>query len=522
MLLDGLRQDTGVDLVYLGRFADGEQQLRIVVGGDPGLRLFEGDRSALEATFCWRIPQSIIPGVIRDTALEPGVANLPGRVEDGIGGYVSTPVFAAGGEAYGTICCITSGPLEGDGNEILRRVEMVANVIQPNLAALEAELASQEDVSSKLREFIAGRGLTTVFQPVVDMATGETMAYESLTRLRSDPTHGPDWWLQVAHGLGVGVDLELAMLHRAADSAVGAGFGVPVSLNASPSILESGTLFPILDAHRTVRFGVEVTEHAVVNDYDRLRSAVARIKERGNLLVIDDAGAGFASFRHVLELKPDVIKLDISLTRDIDKDPTRRSLAAALGDFAIKQQTWVVVEGVETMGEAQTLRELGYRYAQGYLFARPAPASELPAQITVAIATPGSAAPVAPELADAPRRELQPEELAQIRDLDGLPFPESAKAILLADDRGHYLGATPAALELLGYSLDQLLGLSVAEITADPHRDLFDPIWREFAQSHAGAGLYALKNARGEEIYIRYQARTNAIPGVHLSEIRLA
>jgi hypothetical protein len=96
-LLDGLRLDTGVDLVYLGRFADGEQQLRIVVDGERGLRLFEGDRSPVEASFCWQIAHSISPGIIPDTAAEPAVATLPGTVDDGVGGYVSTSVFATAG-----------------------------------------------------------------------------------------------------------------------------------------------------------------------------------------------------------------------------------------------------------------------------------------------------------------------------------------------------------------------------------------------------------------------------------------
>jgi EAL domain-containing protein (putative c-di-GMP-specific phosphodiesterase class I) len=383
-LLDGLREDTGVDLVYLGRFTDGEEQLRLVAGGHPRLRLYEGDRSPLEASFCWRIPQGIIPRVIRHTALEPGVATLLGR-DNGIGGYVSMPVYGATGDTYGTICCITNSALDGDGNEILRVVETVSTLVQPLLGTFEVEHAAHEHVGAPLRRFIATHDVGTVFQPIVDMATGETRAYESLSRFSSDPAHGPDWWLEVAHGLEVGLDLEMAMLKQALSTAGRADFAVPITLNASPALLQSGALLPILDSIDTGTLGIEVTEHAVVRDYEQLLVAVAALKERGHLVFIDDAGAGFASFRHVLELDPDAVKLDISLTRNIDQDATRHSLAAALYDFASRQGIRLVVEGVETEAEAQCLRQLGYQYAQGYLFGRPAPASEFPTPVLTGV-----------------------------------------------------------------------------------------------------------------------------------------
>lgn len=93
----------------------------------------------------------------------------------------------------------------------------------------------------------------------------------------------------------------------------------------------------------------------------------------GTIGAVDDAGSGYASLRHILRLKPDIIKLDIDLTRAIDLDPARRALAAALVTFADKIGAIIVAEGIETASELDTLRELGVTYGQGYHLARPGP-----------------------------------------------------------------------------------------------------------------------------------------------------
>jgi EAL domain-containing protein (putative c-di-GMP-specific phosphodiesterase class I) len=90
-------------------------------------------------------------------------------------------------------------------------------------------------------------------------------------------------------------------------------------------------------------------------------------------IAIDDAGAGFASLRHTLLLAPDIIKLDISLTRDIDRDRGRRAMASALISFADEMGMSIVAEGIETDAELKTLIDLGVRYGQGYYLAEPGP-----------------------------------------------------------------------------------------------------------------------------------------------------
>ncbi len=124
--------------------------------------------------------------------------------------------------------------------------------------------------------------------------------------------------------------------------------------------------------HRLV---LEITEHAIVRDYAAFRRGIARLG-RPVRLAVDDAGAGFASLRHILELDPAFVKLDISLIRGIDRDPAKQALVAGMRHFARTTKRRLIAEGVETEAEAQTLAELDVRLVQGYRFGRPAPLSQ--------------------------------------------------------------------------------------------------------------------------------------------------
>jgi len=121
------------------------------------------------------------------------------------------------------------------------------------------------------------------------------------------------------------------------------------------------------------RIVLEITEHSPVSDYDVLRRALEPLRELGVRVAIDDVGAGFASMRHVLRLDPDLLKLDMTLTRAIDADTSRHALVVALVAFAAQVGAGVVAEGVETQEELSALEDAGVQFAQGFLLARPGP-----------------------------------------------------------------------------------------------------------------------------------------------------
>jgi EAL domain-containing protein (putative c-di-GMP-specific phosphodiesterase class I) len=203
-------------------------------------------------------------------------------------------------------------------------------------------------------------------------AADETLAgVECLARFDLEPRRTPDVWFNAAHEAGVGIELELHAIENALVSRDLFPAPVYLSINSSPELILSGRLEPALAGVDLSRIVLEITEHATVGDYAALVRALQPLRSRGARLAIDDAGAGYASMRHILNLKADIIKLDMSLTRDIDTDPSRRALAKGLISFAHEIGSSITAEGVETRAELEMLRRVGVDKAQGYYLSKP-------------------------------------------------------------------------------------------------------------------------------------------------------
>lgn len=156
-----------------------------------------------------------------------------------------------------------------------------------------------------------------------------------------------------------------------------------VSVNASAALLsETDTLADILGPldRPTV---IELSEHDVITDYAPIAAAMERLGP-GRLLAVDDAGSGFASLRHILEVRPAFVKMDIGLVQSAATDLTRRALVAGFVHFARDADFTLVAEGIESEDDLDTLRELGVALGQGYLLGRPEHASFLEDQVATA------------------------------------------------------------------------------------------------------------------------------------------
>lgn len=213
--------------------------------------------------------------------------------------------------------------------------------------------------------------IRSVLQPVVDLRTSHVVGFEALARFITEPARPPNVWFDEADAVGLGVDLELAALRASLGHLGQLPQDVFLAVNLSPQAAVSHGLQDCLRGAPLHRLVLEITEHAPVSDYDRLTPALDALRGRGCRLAVDDAGAGYASFRHILRLAPDLIKLDISLTRDLETDPVKRALARSLVDFAAQSGAAIIAEGVENAAQLAVLTELGVAYAQGYHLGRP-------------------------------------------------------------------------------------------------------------------------------------------------------
>lgn len=248
----------------------------------------------------------------------------------------------------------------------------VANVVRPG-AALDS--VARERVESVL----SGTGLSIALQPIVSLEDGSVVGVEALSRFALEPSRGPDHWFAEAAAVGLGMQLELFAVDRALALLPRLPGPVRMAVNVGPDTFCSPDLLGLLERSTPDRVTVELTEHVGVEDFPALRRACQALRARGAQVSIDDTGAGFASLSLVLQVAPEVIKLDRELTSGIDLDPVRRALAGALVGFGAETGAAVVAEGIETAAELAVLRELGIAYGQGFYLGRPGPVEDLEA-----------------------------------------------------------------------------------------------------------------------------------------------
>jgi EAL domain-containing protein (putative c-di-GMP-specific phosphodiesterase class I) len=259
--------------------------------------------------------------------------------------------------------------------------ELTANLVAERARAREQQdrvtldQQRRERVRARIQTLIDGFGLDVAFQPIVDLASGRVVGAEALARFHDpDGTAIPtERCFLDAHAVDMGVPLELAVIRRALDCEHSRlPVGRYLALNVSPAVLEHDDLAFEIAAHRTDRpLVVEITEHQPVEDYVALSASLDRLRALGVRVAVDDVGSGFASFRHVTRVNPDILKLDRTLVCGIDDDPVRQSLASAIVAFAADVGAVVVSEGIESESELSCLKGLSVGCGQGFYLARP-------------------------------------------------------------------------------------------------------------------------------------------------------
>ena len=244
----------------------------------------------------------------------------------------------------------------------------VGAIVSARLGPDLREREKSDVLRAEIRAVIAHQQFRAVFQPIVSLDDGLTVAYEALTRF--DDNAPPERQFAEAAAVGLSPELEQATLAMALRYARALPPDVPVALNVSPAlVLEPNGLRALLGGCQRSLI-LEISERDQIDDYSGLRAALTSFP--GVRWSIDDAGAGFASLRHCVELRPDEIKLDRSLVAGADRDPARLAAIMGFHRFAAELGARLVAEGIETDSERSALLAIGVRFGQGYLFGRAA------------------------------------------------------------------------------------------------------------------------------------------------------
>jgi PAS domain S-box-containing protein len=217
---------------------------------------------------------------------------------------------------------------------------------------------------------IAAREFQPVFQPIVELSSNEIVGYEALTRFADGAN--PESIFAEASAIGLGIELEIATLQAALAAAEALPLSMWLNLNASPALIAAREPLRTLLAGSPRRIVLEVTENTGIADYSAFRAAMVALGPKVEF-AIDDAGTGFASLRHIVELRPAFVKLDRSLIAGLESDDARQAMIVGLCHFAQVTGCRLIVEGIETDSELAILRGLAIELGQGYLLGRPHP-----------------------------------------------------------------------------------------------------------------------------------------------------
>ena len=360
-ILSLARAALDMDVAVVGAF-DGDFVVQAVDGENEWFDLEVGSRIPVE--------QGDLPTLVHDAIADARTADLPITRESGIGAYIGVPIRLWDGTLYGTLCCLSRSPEPSLNVRDVRFLRVLAEIVADQVDREQLEGEKRRLEWARIRGVLDRDDIDVEFQPVFDLGDCTIVSLEALARFWTEPMRSPSVWFAEANEVGLGVELELAAIRSALQRLDDFPPGVAIALNVSPTTALdtrfTGLLFDIAD-----RVVIEITEHAQVDDYDALQTALAPLRERGAQLAIDDVGAGFANLRHILRLAPDLVKLDLSLTQEISRDPAREALASSLVSFADGVGASIVAEGISSDEDLTLLRALGVDYGQGFHLARP-------------------------------------------------------------------------------------------------------------------------------------------------------
>lgn len=372
-ILGAVRRYLAMDVGFISEFTRGNRVFRFTDSATEQTGIVVGNSDPLETTFCHHVVEGNLPGLLSNAQTNRMAAALPATKAFPVGAHLSVPLRHPDGTPYGTICCFSAAPNRRLGTRDLNVLKMCAEVVE---AVLEKERCAAYAVSSRrieIARIIEDEAIEIVFQPLYRVVDERLTGFESLSRFPQNPQRQVDAWFAEAAEIGLGLELEFLAARKALAALPHLDETLKLTINLSYQAILSETFARVLEGVPVHRVVVELTEHAVVDRYETLRQALAPLRARGLRLAIDDVGAGHSTFRHILDLNPEFIKLDRSLIRGLNEDSARRALAEALTLYGRRIGCEVVAEGVETEEELAVIGAIGITRAQGYLLGRPMP-----------------------------------------------------------------------------------------------------------------------------------------------------
>ncbi len=277
---------------------------------------------------------------------------------------------------YGAMRYLVKPVKPADLREVVHSAQALYKLAKLKRQALELQglARSPTDLAGLHGSFRRALGsLCMVYQPITRYSTRTTWAYEALARTGETSLRGPADMISAADRLGLLHQLGRATREHIARAIPSISAERHMLINLDPRELDDEELYsedaPLFKyAHRIV---IELTERARLEDIARLTERVSALRKIGYRFAIDDLGAGYASLQTFVHLQPDIAKIDMSLVRDIDAQPTKQRIVRSIQSLCADMGIEMIAEGIETRAERDCIADLGIDLMQGYLFSRP-------------------------------------------------------------------------------------------------------------------------------------------------------
>lgn len=366
-----------MDVCAISQVSGGREVFCAANGDAKSFAIDVGTEWPAGQTYGQLVIDGLITSPIADASIDLRVTGLELTRKGSVAGYIGVPVTLSGGKVFGVMQCLSHHTAPWLSDRDVKFLQVLARLAADEVE--REELATQKErlEADRIRAVLSEGSLSMVFQPIMDLQNGTVVGMEALARFGTEPERSPAIWFAEAALVGLRTELELLAVAAALAQLESLPQAAYLSVNVSPETVLSPRFDAMLGEHLGGRVVIEIAEASLEQETGALKEALSELRRRGARVAVDDTRAGFRSLARLHRLLPDIIKLDISLTRDIDKDPVRRSLVSSVLDFAEKIGATVAAEGIETYAEGETLLAMGVSCGQGWFLAEPAPINEV-------------------------------------------------------------------------------------------------------------------------------------------------
>ena len=371
------RERLHMEVCALSQITDDREVFCATQGDGASFGLQVGAEWPVSETFGQLVLEGLIASPIPDASVDLRVTGLRLTRTGRVVGYIGVPVTFSGGRAFGVLQCMSHHTAPWLGDRDVKFLQVLARLAADEVEREEITTEKERLEADRIRAVLSEGSLSIVFQPIMDLQNGTVVGMEALARFGTEPERSPAVWFAEAALVGLRTELELLAVGAALAQLESLPRAAYLSVNVSPETVLSPRFSAMLQEHLGGRVVIEIAEAALEQESNALKDALSELRRRGARVAVDDTRAGFRSLARLHRLLPDIIKLDVSLTRDIDKDPVRRSLVSSVLAFAEEIGATVTAEGIETYAEGEALLAMGVACGQGWFLAEPAPISDV-------------------------------------------------------------------------------------------------------------------------------------------------